>query len=228
MPPPLPGPVMSLELYGHPFSSYCMKVLIALYEAGTPFVFKLLSPDHPENGASLARLWPLGYMPLLVDDGRPVPESTIIIEHLDRRLAESARMIPAASDEALNVRLWDRLFDNHIMTPMQRMVADFMRAPDARDPVGVADARARFDRAYAAFDERMPASGWLCGERFTLADCAAAPALLYADWVHPVPAARASLRAYRARALARPSVRRVVDEARPYRCLFPPGAPDRD
>lgn len=219
---------MALEVYGHPFSSYCMKVIIALYEAGAPFTLKILSADHPENGAAFASLWPLEHMPLLVDDGVAVAESTIIIEHLDLKRPGARRLIPQDPAEALTARFWDRVFDNYVMAPVSRIVFDFIRAPDARDAHGVAEQRARLDRAYQWLNGRLPETGWACGATFGLADCAAAPALFYADWTHPISPDFGFVRAYRARLLDRPSVRRVVDEARPYRHLFPPGAPDRD
>jgi glutathione S-transferase len=137
-------------------------------------------------------------------------------------------MIPREATEALRVRFLDRVFDNYVMTPMQRIVFDFIRSPETRDPTGVAAARAMLDRAYAWLDSELPRAGWASGAAFTLADCAGAPALLYSDWVHPIPDTRANLQAFRRRLLARPSVARVVDEARPYRHLFPAGAPTRD
>lgn len=219
---------MALIFHGHPFSSYCQKALIALYEAGTPFAFRLLAPDEPENGAAFAVLWPLQRMPVLVDGGAPVREATIIIEHLDLFHPGPARMIPADPRAALAVRFMDRVFDNYVMTPMQRIVFDFIRAPEARDPAGVADARALLDRAYAWLDAALPHGGWAHGDGFCLTDCAAAPSLLYADWVHPIAEAHANLRAYRTRLLTRPTVARAVDEARPYRHFFPPGDPGRD
>jgi glutathione S-transferase len=219
---------MSLELYAHPFSSYCQKVLIPLYESGTPFTFLMLGPDDAENAARFTELWPLARMPLLVDDGRPVMEATIIVEHLDLAHPGPARMIPADPRAALEVRFLDRFFDNYVMTPMQRIVFDFIRPPAERDPRSVADARALLDRAYAWLDGAIRGRTWASGGAFTLADCAAAPALFYADWVHPIDASLRDARAYRERLLARPSFARAVDEARPYRPMFPPGAPDRD
>jgi glutathione S-transferase len=126
------------------------------------------------------------------------------------------------------VRFLDRVFDNYVMTPTQRIVFDFIRSKETRDPTGVAAARAMLDRAYAWLDAELPHENWAAGGAFSLADCAAAPALLYADWVHPISEAPTNLRAYRRRVLARPSIARVVDDARPYRHLFPPGAPTRD
>ena len=137
-------------------------------------------------------------------------------------------MIPEPAEAALDVRLMDRVFDNYVMTPMQRIVADFIRAPQERDPRTVMDARQLLETAYRWLDGRLAGREWATAAGFSLADCAAAPALFYADWVHPIATTFANLRSYRQRLLARPSFARAVDEARPYRELFPPGAPDRD
>ena len=219
---------MSLELYAHPFSSYCQKVLIPLYENAIPFSLRMLGPDQPDNGARLAELWPLQRMPLLVDDGRPVMEATIIVEHLDLAHPGPVRMIPAEPRAALDVRFLDRFFDNYVMTPMQRIVFDAIRPPAERSARDVADARTLLDRAYRWLDGTLRGRTWAAGDAFTLADCAAAPALFYADWVHPIDAALADVRTYRQRLLARPSFARAGDEARPFRAMFPLGAPDRD
>lgn len=219
---------MSLQLYAHPFSSYCQKVLIALYENATPFTFRLLGPDDPQTDAEYASLWPLKRMPLLVDDGRPVMEATVIVEHLGLHHPGPVRLLPADPRAALPVRMLDRVFDNYVMTPMAQIVFDFIRPPELRDPTNVANVRALLGTAYRWLDEALPAATWAAGDAFSLADCAAAPALFYADWVEPIPAACTSLQAYRRRLLARPSFARAVDEARPYRHFFPPGAPDRD
>jgi len=218
---------MSVQLYGHPFSSYVQKVLIALYANETPFEFRMLSPDHPDNVAEHARLWPLKRMPLLVDAGRTVPEATIIVEHLDVFHPGPVRLIPTDPRAALDVRMVDRFFDNYVQTPMQKIVFDSLRSEGERDPRGVADARQMLDTAYGWLDERMADREWAVGT-FSLADCAAAPALFYADWVQPIGDAYANARAYRRRLLAYPSFARAVDEARPYRALFPLGAPNRD
>jgi glutathione S-transferase len=217
-----------LALYAHPFSSYCQKVLIALYESGAPFEYRLLSPDEPENGAALARLWPIGRFPVLVDGDRTLIESSVIIEYLDRRHPGPAPMIPADPDAALEVRFLDLFFDNYVMTPMQRIVADFMRSPDQRDAQTVAEAHALLDKAYGWLDAHMADRRWAASDGYSMADCAAAPALFYADWVHPIAETWTHARAYRNRLLAQPSFARAVDEARPYREFFPPGAPDRD
>jgi len=217
---------MTLRLYAHPFSSYCQKVLIALYESGTPFEFRMLG-DEPAN-AELASLWPLKRFPVLVDGERTVVEASIIIEYLGLFHPGPVRLVPDDPRAALDVRMMDRFFDNYVMTPMQRIVADHMRAEVDRDPHGVAEARRMLDTAYAWLDYTMAGREWAAGDGFTMADCAAAPSLFYADWVHPIGMTHANARAYRARLLARPSFARAVDEARPYRAFFPPGAPDRD
>jgi glutathione S-transferase len=216
-----------MKLYAHPFSSYSQKVLIPLYENDIPFEFKLLGAD-PEIAAEHARLWPLRKMPVLDDGGRTVVEATIIVEHLDLHHPGPVRMVPADAKAALEVRMLDRFFDNYLMTPMIKIVGDHMRTAERRDAQGVAEAHALLDAAYRWLDATLRGRAWAAGADFTLADCAAAPSLFYADWVHPVDGAFANVRAYRARLLQRPSVARAVDEARPYRGIFPPGAPDRD
>jgi glutathione S-transferase len=218
---------MPLQLYSHPFSSYAQKVLIALYENGTPFEVRQLGGDE-QIAREHRALWPFGKFPVLVDAGRTVVESSIIIEYLDLHHPGPVRMIPEDRRAALEVRMMDRFFDNYVMTPMQKIVGDVLRAAPERDPRGVADARALFDTAYRWLDDFMKGREWAAGESFSLADCAAAPSLFYADWVHRIPEAYANLHAYRRRLLARPSFARAVDEARPYRPLFPLGAPDRD
>jgi glutathione S-transferase len=219
---------MTIQLYAHPFSSYCQKVLIALYENATPFTLRLLGPGDPSAMAELAALWPLKRFPVLVDDGRAVMEASVIIEHLGLRHPGPVPLIPGDARAALDVRLMDRFFDNYIMTPQGRIVFDSIRAAADRDPLGVAEARAMLDTAYAWLDKTMAARQWAAGETFSLADCAAAPALFYADWTHPIGPAFENVHAYRRRLLERPSFARAVDEARPYRSLFPLGAPDRD
>jgi glutathione S-transferase len=219
---------MTLKLYAHPFSSYCQKVLIALYENATMFEFRVLGPDDPSAMAELTALWPLKRFPVLVDAGRTVLEASIIIEHLGLRHPGPVRLIPHDTGSALDVRMMDRFFDNYIMTPQGRIVFDSIRAPADRDALGVAEARAMLDTAYAWLDDAMAGREWAAGDAFSMADCAAAPALFYADWTHPIGAAFENVHAYRRRLLQRPSFARAVDEARPYRALFPLGAPDRD
>lgn len=218
---------MSLTLYAHPFSSYCQKVLTALYENTTPHTIRLLDGSADVSQA-FAQLWPIKRMPILVDGDRTVIEASIIIEHLGLHHPGPVRLIPPEADAALDVRFMDRFFDNYVMTPMQRIVADFIRPAEQRDPRTVTDAKALLDDAYQWLDQRMADREWACATGFSLADCAAAPALFYADWVHPIGEQRPHALAYRRRLLARPSFARAVDEARPFRSFFPPGAPDRD
>jgi glutathione S-transferase len=217
---------MALVLHAHPFSSYCQKVLIALYENDTPFTLKMLA--DADSFAELAKLWPVRLMPVLTDGEDVVREASIIVEHLMLHHPGPVSLIPSDPRAALHVRFLDRVFDNYVMTPMQKVVADVLRDAGERDPKGVADAKARLDTSYWWLDGELKGRTWAAGEDFTLADCAAAPSLFYADWVHPIPERYGILRAYRARLLKRPSFARAVEEARPYRSFFPPGAPDRD
>lgn len=219
---------MALQLYAHPFSSYCQKVLIALYENNTPFEFRMLAPDDEQATAELARLWPFKRFPVLVDGAVAVKESSIIIEYLGLHYPGPVRLLPEAAGAALEVRFMDRFFDNYIMTPQQKLVFDAIRTAENRDSQGVAEARKMLDTAYAWLDKTMAGREWAAGDTFSLADCAAAPALFYADWSYAIGAAFPHVHAYRRRLLARPTFARAVDEARPYRAFFPLGAPDRD
>jgi glutathione S-transferase len=219
---------MTLALYAHPFSSYCQKALTALYENDTPFEMKMLGPETPDNFAEFASLWPLQRMPLLVDNGQSIMEASIIIEHLALHHPGPVRLLPAEPGAALEIRFLDRFFDNYVMTPMQRIVADYMRAPEDRDAITVAEARTLLDTAYTWLDRRMEGRYWASGDDFSMADCAAALSLFYADWVQSTSERFANVHAYRNRLLSRPSFARAVDEAREFRPLFPPGAPDRD
>ncbi len=217
---------MPLILYAHPFASYCQKVLIALYENATDFSVRLLNDE--QGFAELGALWPHKKFPVLTDGDATLIEASIIIEYLELRYPGPARLIADDPQAALHTRFIDRFFDNYVMAPMQKVVGDSLRAPSGRDPAGVAEAKAQLDISYRWLDVLMENRQWAAGADFSLADCAAAPALFYADWVHPIDPGFVHLRAYRARLLARPSIARVVDEARPYRSLFPLGAPDRD
>jgi glutathione S-transferase len=218
---------MSLTLYAHPFSSYSQKVLIALYENGTAFEWRVLD-GSPAVDQEFGALWPFKRMPVLLDGTRTVVESSVIIEHLGIHYPGPVRLLPEDAAQALEVRFMDRFFDQYVMTPMQAMVFDRRRPPEQRHAPTVAEARAMLDTAWRWLDERMAGREWAAGDAFSLADCAAAPSLFYADWAHPIPATCANTIAYRQRLLARPSVARAVDEARPYRQFFPLGAPDRD
>ena len=208
-------------LYYHPLSSYCWKVLIALYENDTPFERAMM--EEPGVTEAWLTLWPLGKFPVLRDEARDrtVAEASIIIEYLGQQRAGRFRPIPADPGEALEVRLMDRLFDNYVMTPMQKIVADRLRPDDARDARGVGEARILLGKAYAMLEERIGARQWAAGDDFTLADCAAAPALFYADKVEPMRGGFPALAAYLDRLEARPSFARVLEEKEPWWHMFP-------
>ena len=214
-----------MKLYAHPFSSYCQKSLIALYENDTPFAFRLLEGEGAF--AELTALWPIRKFPVLQDGDRTVVEATAIIEHLAVHHPGPVQLIPA-DPAAVEVRMMDRVFDHYVSSPQQKLVADALRPEGDRDPYGVAEAKRMLDTAYAWLDEHLAGREWATDHGFSLADCAAAPALFYADWSHPIEDRFATLKAFRTRLLARPSMARAVDEARPYRAYFPLGAPDRD
>jgi len=218
--------MVSLQLFGHPFSSYTQKVLIALWANETPFEYRMLGPEHPDNFGELRRHSPFGQFPLIIDDGAALFESTPIIEHLQARHPGPNIWIPDG-EAGRRVRFLDRFFDLHVMFNMQSVVADSLRPEGSRDPYGVSRAHERLNTAYDWLETQI-GDEWAAGGTFTLADCAAAPSLFYADWVQPMGTGRPRLAAYRARVLAHPVVARAVDEGRPYRNLFPLGAPDRD
>ena len=214
---------MSLKMYLHPLSTYCQKAETAFYEKGIAFEPRLLDGDGPVS-RELAALWPVGRFPVVDHDGKLVFEATSIIDYLDARFPDAPRLIPADPLAAADVRMWDRFFDNYINYPLQRIVF----AAIGREPGGeemLAKWHSAFDNAYAVLDAHMQGRSWASGD-FSLADCAAAPALLYADWAYAIPAKFEAVHAYRARLLARPSYARALDEARPYRDMFPLGAPD--
>jgi glutathione S-transferase len=209
-------------LHYHPLSSYCHKVLIALDELGVQVDKQLLNLGDPEARAAYLALWPTGKMPLLVDQGRPVPETSIMIEYLQRHHASPGRtLIPQDPDAALDVRLWDRLFDLYVMTPMQACTADLLRPEADRDALGVAQARERLSSAYTFIDRQLEGRTWACGDTFSMADCAAAPALFYAVTYVPLAQQQVHLAAYFERLMARPSVAAAVDAARPWFKFYP-------
>lgn len=216
-----------MKLYAHPFSSYCWKALIAFYENDVPFEYRSL--EEPGVADELAALWPHKRFPVLLDGDRIVIETSAIIEHLHVHHRGPVALIPDDPARAVEVRMMDRIFDNYVMTPQGQVVFERLRPESAgRDPFTVQKANDTLDVSYAWLDDRMQNREWAAGDAFSLADCAAAPSLFYADWTHPIPDDFAALKAYRARLLARPSVARCIEEARPYRAYFPLGAPDRD
>ena len=217
---------MTLKLFGHPFSSYTWKVLIPLYADGTEFEF-LQVPENQENYAELKRIWPFGKFPLLLDDGEAVIETTCIIEHLQAHHPGSNTWIPDG-ELGRRVRFLDRFFDLYVQGNMQPAVNHALRPEGMGDAYGAEMGRKNLHVAYDWLEANLPDGGWAAGDTFTLADCAAAPALFYSDWIEEIGDSRRKLKAYRSRLLAHPQIARVVDEARPYRPYFPLGAPDRD
>lgn len=216
------------ELYGHPFSSFTWKPLIALHERRVEFRFRQVDPGHPDNSARLAEMSPTGQFPVLVHDGREICESNVIIEYLDLHAPGDAPMVPADSRAALEARMMAEIFDDYVSGGMQPVVNDALLPEEERSLRAVVRAKARLLRGYGWLEKKLAGREWAAGGDFGIADCAAAPALFYADWVEPIPDSCPGLKAYRARLLARPSVAHVVDEARPFRRYFPLGAPDRD
>ncbi|HWE46366.1 MAG TPA: glutathione S-transferase family protein [Caulobacteraceae bacterium] len=219
---------MPLELFSHPFSSYCQKVLMALYENDTPFTARLLEQSEPGTYQEFLALSPFKKFPLLKDGDKIVAEATVIIEHLQVYHPGPVRFVPQDPAKALEARFMDRVFDNYVSTPQGAIVFNAIRPEANRDPYGVEQSRAALESAYAWLDRHMATREWAIGDQFTMADCSAAPALFYADWTHEIAPGFANLRAYRARLNARSSFARCIEEARTYRSYFPLGAPDRD
>jgi glutathione S-transferase len=215
-----------LSLYGHLFSSYTWKALIALYANETPFEFRSVGPDQPDNGAFVQQAHPAGKFPVLRDGERTVIEATAIIEYLAVAHPGAAPLIPADPLAAAEARMLDRVFDNYVMANMQRVVNAYLASRDNPDPQEIKAGREGLLRAYRWIER------WLSEHRLpphvSLVSCAAAPSLFYADWVERIPAECPRLQALRAELLALPAVSRCVEEARPFRPYFPPGAPDRD
>lgn len=213
---------MSLTLHFHPLSSYCHKALIALYENGTPFTPNSVNLTDERERSALLALWPVGKFPVLRDDARDrtVPESSVIIEYLDYLYPGGARLVPTETELALQTRLRDRFYDLYVHEPVQKIVGDRLRPSDKKDPHGVAEARARLQNSYEMIDREMATRTWAMGDSFSLADCAAAPALFYGNEVLPF-SEHAHLAAYFARLKARSSYARVLKEAEPYLSMFP-------
>lgn len=214
---------MSLVLYYHPLASYCHKALIALYENGTDFEPRFVDLSDPESSAELVAAWPVGKFPVIKDTVRDVivPETSIIIDYLDQFRPGPLRFIPKDADKARDVRLWDRFFDLYVSTPMQKIVGDRLRPADATDDYGVIEARVALDGAYEMLEKQLGPQTWAASDEFTMADCSAAPALFYAECVHPFTSNYPAIAAYFDRLMTRPSVARVLDEARPYFQFFP-------
>lgn len=212
---------MALTLHYHPLSSYCWKLLIALAENGTPFEPRIVNLGDPAERAAYAALWPTAKIPLLVDGDRVVPETSIQIEHLDHHHPGRTRLLPEGFDAQLQVRLWDRLFDDYVMEPMGRYIAQLLRPEAQRDALALAASVDALGMAYDMIEARRSDSPWAVGEHFTMADCAAAPALFYAVVVRPLSPGHVKLAAYYERLLARPSVAQAIEQARPWFQYYP-------
>jgi glutathione S-transferase len=211
--------MMSLTLYYHPLSSYCHKVLIALYEHGIDFERRIIDLTDAADRAELQALWPIGKFPVIRDHARQrsVPETTVIIEYLDRLYPGQHPLLPGDWETRLEVRLWDRFFDHYVQTPMQQIVGD--RLLDAH--ADLTRARALLTTAYGMLERQLASRTWVASADFSMADCAAAPALFYASTLQPFPEDCGHVSAYFDRLIQRPSFKRVIDEARPYFSLYP-------
>jgi glutathione S-transferase len=214
---------MSLTLHYHPLSSFCWKALIALYENDTPFEPRLVDLGNETERAALLKLWPIGKFPVLRDDAkdRTIPESSIIIEYLDSYYPGRTQFIPADAKLALQTRLRDRFYDLYVHLSVQKIVGDRLRPEGKKDPHGVEEAKARIQSCYGMIDKEVAAKTWAMGEAFSLADCAASPALFYASKVMPFGDTHKNVTAYFDRLKARPSFARVIKEAEPYFAMFP-------
>jgi glutathione S-transferase len=214
---------MSLTLHFHPLASYCWKALIALYENGTPFAPNLVDLGNQAERAALLKLWPIGKFPVLRDEARDqtVPESSVIIEYLDRHYPGATPFISADPDLAWQTRLRDRFYDLYLHLPMQKIIGDRLRPEGKRDPHSVEEARAQLRTSYRVIEAQMAGHSWAMGETFSLADCAAFPALFYGNMVEPFGDANKNVTAYLERLKTRPSVARVLAEAEPYFDMVP-------
>jgi glutathione S-transferase len=214
---------MTLELHFHPLASFCHKALIALYENATPFEPVIVDLADERSRAAFAAIWPLARMPVLRDRARDrtAAESTIVVEYLESFYPGPTRLLPADPDMAWQVRLWDRFFDHYVQEPMQKIVLDALRPAGHRDSYGVAQAKALLAQALDMAEQRLAGRVWMVGPGFSLADCAAAPALFYADTVAPFGETHPELAGYLARLTARPAFARVLAEAEPYFRFFP-------
>ncbi|PVM87475.1 glutathione S-transferase family protein [Caulobacter endophyticus] len=214
---------MALILHAHPLSSFCHKALTALYEYGLPFEQRMVDFGDPASAEAFRALWPMARMPVLEDTSRGavVPESSIMIEYLQIHHSGTVRLIPEDPDAALEVRARDRFFDLSVQVPMQKIVNDRIRPANAKDPHGLAEAKAHLAAALDIVERDMEGRTWAAGEAFSMADCAAAPAMFYADKVMPLAPERPNAAAYLGRLKARPSYARTLKEAEPYMRFFP-------
>jgi glutathione S-transferase len=214
---------MTLKLYFHPLSSFCQKALTALYENGTPFEPVIIDLFNEASAATLKKIWPIGKFPVLRDEARDrtVPESSIIIEYLAQHYPGKTPLVPVDAELARQTRLRDRFFDLYLNVPMQKVVTDKLRPAGKNDPYGVEEAKKLLQTALGMVDQDMATKTWVMGDGFTMADCAAAPPLFYANMVMPFGATHKNAARYLGRLLERPSFARAVEEARPYLKLMP-------
>jgi glutathione S-transferase len=214
---------MSLELYFHPFASFCQKVLVAFYENDTPFEPRVVDLTDQTSTAEFKKIWPIGKFPVLRDDmkDQTIPESSIIIEYLALHYPGKTQLVPSDADLAWQTRMRDRFYDLYVNVPMQKIVTDRLRPSGKNDPHGVEQARTLLRTAYGMIDQEMETNTWAMGDAFSMADCAAAPALFYANEVMPFGDAHKNAAEYLGRLMQRPSFARVFEDAQPYRSLFP-------
>jgi glutathione S-transferase len=214
---------MALKLYYHPLASFCWKALIPLYENATPFEGSIVDLTDETSAAAFKKIWPIARFPVLRDDARDrtIPESSIIVEYLDRHYPGRVALLPQDADLARETRFRDRFYDLYVHQPMQKIVTDKLRPAGRNDPHGVEAARALLRTSLGVMDNEMATRTWAIGEAFTMADCAAAPALFYADKVMPLAAEFPNAAAYLQRLTQRPAFARVLAEAEPYFKMFP-------
>jgi len=214
---------MTLRFHYHPLSSFCHKALIALYENDTPFEPVLVELFKEDSAAPFKKMWPIGKIPVLRDEARDrtIPETSIIIEYLAQYFPGRTRLIPADADRARQTRLADRFYDLYVHAPMQKVITDRLRPAGQNDAYGVEDARRMLRTAYGMVEAEMAGKQWAMGDDFTMADCAAAPALFYAEMAEPFAQTHKNVAAYRERLMARPSYARALKEAEPYFAMIP-------
>ena len=214
---------MSLELYFHPLSSFCQKVLVAFYENDIPFEPHIVDLANETSRAEFKKVWPIGKFPVLRDHARErtIPESSIIIEYLAQHYPGRTQLVPADADLARQARMRDRFYDLYVNVPMQKVVTDKLRPAGKHDPHGVEEARTLLQTTLGMIEQDMGTKTWAMGDAFTMVDCAAAPAMFYANLVMPFGDTYGNAAAYLDRLMKRPSFARVVEEAQPYFALFP-------
>jgi glutathione S-transferase len=217
---------MALTLLLHPLSSFCQKTKIALYENDIPFESKVIHLEDAASRGELTAVWPFTKFPVLKDERkngetRIVPETSVIIEYLQHYYPGKSKLIPDDFEIAWRAKLADRMFDLYVNVPVGKIVSDTFRPPEKKDPQGVEDARALIETTYRVIEKDLATRTWAAGDVFTIADCAAAPALFFANKLIPLKNSCKNGAAYLSRLAERPSVARAFAEAEPYLKLFP-------